>query len=281
MLSIVIPSRTEKFLDNTIRDVLEKATGEIEIFPVLDGYDCERIDDPRVHYIVMPETTYMKKRHAVHEALKQAKGEYIMCLDAHCMMAKGFDEQLIKDHQPDWVQIPRRNRLDAENWSLQSQVDDRPPIDYEYIMWPLNYNPSALHGFKWDKKTLDNIEKPIDETFNFQGSCWFMTREWFNKCNIFEIEGWQGWGQEAEEIGFKTRLNGGKVITNKNTWYAHLHKGPKYGRMYLMLKNEARASSDFSYNWIVNEHKDLFIETIEKFWPVPGWPSDWKERLWK
>jgi len=52
MLSICIPSRNEIFLNNTIRDVLKNATGKIEIFPILDGYEPdEYVDDYRVHYI--------------------------------------------------------------------------------------------------------------------------------------------------------------------------------------------------------------------------------------
>ena len=23
------------------------------------------------------------------------------------------------------------------------------------------------------------------------------------------------------------------------------------------------------------------INLIEKFWPIPGWPEDWKEKLWR
>ena len=38
MLSIAILSRTERFLNNTIKSILDNATGEIEVFPVLDGY---------------------------------------------------------------------------------------------------------------------------------------------------------------------------------------------------------------------------------------------------
>ena len=157
MLSIAIPSKTEKFLDRTIMDVLEKATGEIEIYPILDGYDCERIDDPRVHYIVLPTDGRMQKRHGINEMVKQCHGEYVMSLDAHCMMAKGFDEQLAKDHQPNWVQVPQRRRLDAENWCEQDQ-GGRPPIDYEYFMWSSLIKDKGLHGYKWDARTIERKE---------------------------------------------------------------------------------------------------------------------------
>lgn len=284
MLSIIIPSRTEKFLQRTIQDVLEKATGEIEVLPVLDGYELlpeEIVTDPRVKYIHLPAQPYTQKRHGINKAVSQSKGEYVMSLDAHCMMAKGFDEQLIRDHQPHWVQIPRRNRLDAENWSLQPQSDNRPPIDYEYFMFPPLERDHALHGFKWDARTLARWDIPVDDTIEFQGSCWFMTKDWFNEMGFMQTEGYTGWGQEAEEISLTTWKNGGAVKTNKNTWYAHLHKGAKYGRMYYMSRSENQRSYAYAYDLWLKQNKDFFISLVEKFMPMPGWPDDWKDRLWK
>jgi hypothetical protein len=208
-------------------------------------------------------------------------GDYVMSVDAHCMFAKGFDEQLVKDHQPDWVQVPRRHRLDAENWSIQPQSDSRPPIDYEYIMFnPLLVNNEGLHGFKWDSRTLARENIMIDDILTFQGSCWFMSKDWFNRRGFMSLD-YQGWGQEAEEISFETWKNGGRVVVNKNTWYAHLHKGTKYGRMYHLSKSENRKSYEYSYQkWIV-ENKEFFINLIERFMPLPGWPKDWKKKLWE
>lgn len=285
MISIVIPSKNEKFLQRTILDILEKATGDIEIFPVLDGYIIpieERVKDPRVTYILAEAKPYSQKRQAINSMVnKHAHGEYVMSVDAHCMFAKGFDEQLVKDHQPTWVQVPRRHRLDAENWSLQPQSDNRPPIDYEYIMFnPLLKDNEGLHGFKWDERTLARGDILIDDILTFQGSCWFMTKKWFQERGFMDVK-YQGWGQEAEEISFETWKNGGRVVVNKNTWYAHLHKGAKYGRMYFMSKDENRRSYEYSYDLWIRKNKEFFISLIERFMPLPGWPNNWKESIWK
>ena len=229
MLSVIIPSKNEIFLDQTIKDVLKNSTGEIEIIPVLDGYEPEElIQDGRVRYLRLPKTDYSKKRHGINQADDMARGEYVMSLDAHCMVDHGFDSQLIKDHQPNWVQVPRRNRLDAENWCLQDQ-HGKPPIDYEYFMWPLKFDPQALHGFKWDARSRERKNIPIDDILTMQASMWFMTKDWFKKMGFMQTEGYTGWGQEAEEICLTTWKNGGECKVNKNTWYAHLHKGHKYG----------------------------------------------------
>jgi glycosyltransferase involved in cell wall biosynthesis len=283
MLTVIIPSKTERFLQRTIQDVLEKATGEIEVLPVLDGYELppeEIVTDPRVRYIHLPSSNHTQKRNGVNKAVAESRGEYVMSADAHIMFAKGFDEQLAKDHQPNWVQVPRRNRLDPEAWSLQPQSDNRPPIDYEYIMFRPLLVDKAFHGFKWDEKTLRLHDKPIDDIIEFQGSCWFMTKDWFNKCGFMQVEGYTGWGQEAEEISMKTWQMGGECKVNKNTWYAHLHKGAKYGRMYWMSRQENKLSYIYAHqHWMV-ENKDFMISLFEKFMPMPGWPSNWKELLW-
>lgn len=281
MLSIVIPSKNEKFLIKTVKDILEKATGEIEVFPVLDGYEPEEIfDDPRVNWIRFPPTQYAKKRQAINLVNQISSGEYIMSCDAHCMFDKGFDEVLTKDLKDNWVVIPRRHRLDAENWCLQTQVDKRPPIDYEYLMWPKKFDPPAFHGFKWDAKTLERKDIMIDDIITMQGSCWVMSKKHFNNMGFMQIEGYQGWGQEGEEICMTTWYKGGRVVVNKNTWYAHLHKGPKYGRMYFLDKRETVRSYEYAYNLWVKERKDFFVSLIEKFGPMPGWPKDWKKELY-
>jgi hypothetical protein len=283
-VSIIIPSKTEKFLEPTIRDVLKNAEGDIEIFPVLDGYDVpkeEFVDDPRVHYLKLEPSTYTQKRHGVNLAVSKATGKYVMSLDAHCLVAKGFDKVLKEHHQSNWVQIPRRHRLDAEKWDLQIQCDSRPPIDYEYIIFHSLIKDRSIHGFKWDARTLERKDILIDDTIEFQGSCWFMTKDWFVKNGFMQVEGYRGWGQEAEEIGFTTWKNGGEVKTNKHTYYAHLHKGHKYGRMYYMSRDESRKSYAYSFNkWLI-ENKDFFIWLIGKFEPLPMWPKDWRDRLWK
>jgi hypothetical protein len=284
MISIVIPSKNEIFLKKTIEDVLIKSVGAVEIFPVLDGYDIpknEYIDDPRVKYVKLELTRHCKKRHGINLVLNNmSKGKYVMSLDAHCMLAHGWDEVLLKDLNDNEVVLPRRHRLDAENWCLQNQVDSRPPIDYEYIQWPLKHNPVSFHGFKWDSRTLERWNIPIDETMLIQGSFWLMHKTWFQKCGFMDIK-YQGWGSEGEEVCLQTYKNGGRVLSNKNTYFAHLHKGAKYGRMYFLPKSETTASIVYAYDLWVHQNKDFFIKYIERFWPLPGWPSNWEKHIYK
>jgi hypothetical protein len=283
MLSIIIPSKNELFLKRTIEDVLEKATGEIEIFPVLDGYDIpeeEVVKDGRVHYVHLEKTDYSKKRQGINKVVRElAHGEYVCWIDAHCMMAKGFDTQLIKDHQPNMVLVPKRKRLDPFTWTLQKQSDSRPDIDYEHFLWYGLLKDHGLHGFKWDKRTLERKDILVDDILTCQGSFFFMEKIWFEKCGFMDLK-YQGWGQESEEVVLQTIKMGGRVCVTKNTWYSHWHKG-KFGRGYHLPKKENLESYEYSFNHWCIENKELFIKHINNFPNQPNWPKNWEELLYE
>lgn len=277
MLSIIIPSRTEKFLNRTIQDILEKATGEIEIIPILDGYDdvkYEPVIDKRVRYVRFPNPIKYErhKRQGINTGVSISDGEFVAWCDAHCCFAKGFDEVLARDCEKKMVMVPRRHRLVPETWTGTSWAKE--PIDYEYFMWQ-HFKKGRLAGYKWDAKTIARKDIPIDDIFTAQGSFFFMTREWFDKCGFMHIKGYTGWGQEGEEVALTTLLNGGRAVVDKNTWYAHMHKGQMHGRMYKWTTVEP--SYDYSFNYWVREQKEFFISIIERFGLFPNWKPDWKD----
>lgn len=81
LVSIIIPYKNEPYLEKTVEDIKTKAQGEIEIILAPD----------------LEEGCHM--RQVINEAVKKAKGKYILKIDAHCLVAPGFDTQLVKDHQ--------------------------------------------------------------------------------------------------------------------------------------------------------------------------------------
>lgn len=281
-LTIIIPSRNERFLNNTIKDVLEKATGDIEVFPVLDGYELpadEIVQDKRVKYLHLDNTPTgrMQKRQGVNMGVALSTGDYVMSLDAHCLMAQGFDEVLTRDCQDDWIITPRRRKLDAANWCVK---EEETFFDYAYWMWR-RFITGELLEYHWDERTAQRLAIPIDETLTHQGSCWVMKKDWFLRNGFMQVEGYTGWGQESEEICLTTWSKGGKVMTDKNTWYAHLYKGKQWGRMYFMSKAQKNESIDYSYNYWVRENLDKFEKIIDKFMPIPNWPDNWQKYICK
>ena len=281
MLSIVIPARTEKYLNITIEGVLAAAVGEIEVFVVLDGYGdtpYEPVEDKRVKYISLPapDNYERHKRQAINTAVSISHGKYVMWLDAHCILAEGFDEVLAKDCEDNWMVVPRRKRINTvEKW--EATDGGRPSIDYEYFMWQF-LKKGRLAGYKWETKAMANKGIMIDDIFTCQGSFAFMTRKHFDRMGFMKIAGYTGWGQEGEELCLTTLLNGGRAVVNKNTWYAHLHKGQMHGRMYKWTNVEP--SYDYSFNYWVHENRDFFTSIIDKYMPIPNFSKDWEKKLY-
>lgn len=215
-VSVIIPSRCERFLDQTILDIQKKFRGPYEIIVTLDGGWAQPIKG--VRYIYNKEAKGM--RTAINQAVVIASGKYIMKLDAHCMVDEGIDEKLKAVHQENWVQAPRRKRYDPYKWELTDL--ESPDVDYMFV--------SNFKGHKDNDKNRDPElkKKLIDDTQVFQGSCYFMTKDFFNKLGLLDDKNFGKIGSEAMEIAFKCRHAGGRVIVNKNTWYAHAHLGCHY-----------------------------------------------------
>jgi glycosyltransferase involved in cell wall biosynthesis len=280
-VSVIIPSRNEKFLPQTIKDVLDKAAGDIEVIPVLDGYTCEDpiFNDKRVKLIYKPEVQGM--RSAINSAAIVANGEFLMKTDAHCMFAQGYDSVLKAECDDNWIVIPRRISLEAETWSIKDT--GKSPVDYHYLSWPYaKLGEIGMHGNVWNERARNRKDILIDDEMSTQGSCWFMTRDHFEFLGGFSSVGYGTFVQEAQEFGNKTWLSGGRMVINKKTWYAHLHKGKQYGRGYYISKREMVTGALYSADYWMNnkwaERKYDIDYLIERFWPVPTWPDDWKEQ---
>ena len=278
-VSIIIPSRNERFLPQTVTDLLSKG-GDIEVIAVLDGYwpDPPLPEDKRL--IQLHRGNAMGMRAAINSAAEIATGEWLMKCDAHCMFGEGYDEILQADCADNWVVIPRRYSLDAENWTTYPKEY----IDSMYIFFPyLHPDDLGLHARPWYQRGRERRDIMIDEDMSFQGSCWFMRRDHFHRIGGLTEIGYKTFMGEPQEIGFKTQLGpwGGQVMRNKKTWYAHLHKGTRYGRGYFMPKSERTIGNAYSFDfwwhdrWTERAHD--FEWLIDHFWPIPDWPEDWRK----
>ena len=284
-VSVLIPARNEKFLNNTIREVLGKAAGDVECIVTLDGAPpvAPLPDDPRLS--VIRNATARGIGACLSQMVQAATGQYILKLDAHCILAEGYDEALQADCDYDWLVVPGRYQLLDETWT-----PGRGPIHYLYLTYPWLCEPQfgcGMHGKKWlgenglegryfyrEKRDAHIL---LDDMITFQGSCYFM-----HKARFVELGGVEDRFQltmEAATIGLKTWLSGGRCVRNKKTWYAHLHKGARHGRGYFVSKHYSsesnRIAADFWMNDRWAERRRGMRWFVEHFWPLPGWPDDW------
>jgi glycosyltransferase involved in cell wall biosynthesis len=282
LVSVIVPSRSERFLVPTVQDLLAKAEGDIEVIVVLDGYwpDPPLPEDPknRIRVIHFGEAKGM--RPAINAAATIARGEYLLKCDAHVLVEPGFDTVLREDYaEQNWVLIPRRDRLDPENWC---RLDvGKPPIDAHYLSNPLerpNDPACGIHGTVWNARAQKRTHILVDEEMSTQGSFWFMSRRHWEWLGPMDVSKYGSFIQEAQEFGCKTWLGGGKVMRTIRTTYLHLHKGSKFGRMYSLRGcNHEQGAKFATWYWMTDQWPERVHDLcwlIRRFWPVPTWGSD-------
>ncbi len=257
MLSIIIPSYKDPLLQKTIDSLLENAEGEIEIVVVLDGYWPTEFDwsDPRIKIVHLGKNRGM--REAINTGVAVSKGEFIMRTDEHCMFGKGYDVILTKDIEDDWIVTPRRFYLDTVKW----EVMDIPFVDYEKLC--IDQERMKFAGVPWTARTKERSVIPIDETMAMQGSCWVMKRNHWNKViGKLQSEGYNTHYQDSIEMVFKTWKMGGKLMVNKNTWFAHRHRN--FNRTHNYPNNLANES--FAY--ALSVWKEYYDNEIVPKWKI-------------
>lgn len=300
-VSVIIPSRNEHFLQKTVDDLLSKSEGDVEIIVVMDGTEQDVRPDKRVIKIrhgLLGDNYGL--RDTVNLGVRAASGEYILKDDGHTMWDQGWDVKLLADMQDDWVVIPRRWRLEPETWTrtTESENDKRPPVDYMFIAYPYerpNDRTCGLHGDIWKSAYYNRLDKDIDDVMTMQGSAYFMKRSyWFELMpNGMDSSLYGPFTHESQEISMKAWLSGGRVIVNKKTWYAHLHKGKKYGTGYGFTTKQWEKWAELhekgrvyaiDYWMTTQDYKYDFQWLLDKFWNfdgvgIPTWADNWKERI--
>jgi glycosyltransferase involved in cell wall biosynthesis len=288
--SIIIPCRVESYevspgisvLKRTVQDVYEKATGDFEVIVVFDGPPYQELGDyPNLKTIHLPEWGGIKN--ALNVGAKESDGKYLFKIDAHCMMCYGFDEVLQESMEDNWVVMPRFYVLDAENWRWQ----DGRFYDYFMLPSPFAYRNGFVFqaGGHWPERTKEKLGIALDENMKLHGSCWYMTKDFYcNKLGGLDPTNGAGtWCGEDIEISLKTWLGpwGSRLMVNKRTWYAHMHRGGQRPREWSGPYKEALKSAVWTANyWMKNQWEERIHDIdwlIEKFWPIPTWADDWKE----
>jgi len=285
-VSIVIPSRNELFLVKTVNDLLAKAHGDIEILVVLDGYwEHDLPADPRVKQLHFGQARGM--RPGINAGIAASTGDYILKCDGHTLWDEGYDLKLIQNyHEDNWILVPRRYALDPENWRIeQGRPDNKYPIDYHMMVEPFNsYGDSnpGLHGTEWRQRREQRKHIQLDDEMSSQGSGWFISRKCWEWLGPQDVEHYGNFVHEFQEMGLKCWLGGGAVKVLKDTYYCHLYKGKRYGRMYSMQgSNHDNGVSFCTWFWMTDQPFKNRVHNlkwlIEKFAPVPTWPADLDE----
>lgn len=254
-LSVIIPSWKDKYLIKTIQSLLDNSElgSDLELIIVLDGYWREDIqNDPRVKILHLGANRGM--RGAINAGVSISKGKFIMRTDEHCVFGKGYDRIMTDACEPNWIMTAKRFFLDPVKW----EVMDLPPVEYERLRLQTVGDSRKFCGIPTQRPDRDGIM--VDETQAMQGSMWLMSKKWWETV-IVELQS-EGYGthlQDSHEMVFKTWKAGGKLMLNKNTWFAHKHVS--FPRVHNYGGEIARKAVQYSYDtW-----KDYYREIKKTF----------------
>ncbi len=305
-LSVLIPSRNEMFLAQTVDEVLKNKRGNTEIIVGLDGLwsDPPVTDHPDVTILYSGKP--IGQRAITNQICRLSKAKYIMKLDAHCTVDEGFDVKLLADMQDNWTMVPTMYNLHAFDWKCRkcgkrwyqsptptyclnadmtrNEGCDSTEFERVIVFKPRENRKSMFYRFD---KTLHfqywgqlgnrpEQQGELAETLSLQGSCFVMTREKYWELNICD-EAHGSWGQQGVEVALKTWLTDGRVVVNKKTWYAHMFRtqGGDFGFPYPLSGSDVERARQYSRslflqgNWPLAKHSLQWV--LDKFKPVPDW----------
>lgn len=292
-LSVLIPARNEEYLGKTIEELLLSIEGNTEVIAVLDGYIPNpplNITDPRVTIIYLPQS--VGQRAATNKAANLAKGKYLMKLDAHCALDKGFDVKMLQAFQEvgdNVTMIPLMRNLHVWDWvcpeghrHYQGRSDKYQKCEScgkecaKEVVWIPKTSPQSscfrfdktMHFQYWRDRVLDGDGLPegLNETMSIQGSCFMLTKEKYWELDICSETDFNSWGQQGVEVACKTWMSGGKVLCNRKTWYAHMFR--TQGGDFTFPYENPQAK--------VNENREISRELFERNkWPQAVRPFQW------
>lgn len=312
-LSILIPSRNEMFISNTVEDILKNKRGKTEVIVGLDGVWAEPpiADHPDVRIVHVSESR--GQRSMTNTLAKLSKAKYLAKCDAHCAFDEGFDVKLMeamKDHD-DWTVVPIMRNLHAFDWKCMQcgkrtyqgptpttanafdKCADCGNADVNKfqrkLVWhgkpapnstSYCFDPEPHFQYFNDFKKRPEGQGDITPTMSLQGSFFMLTREKYWELDICDEGAFGSWGSQGIEVACKTWLSGGQVMCVQTTWYAHMFRtqGGDFGFPYQHPQSKVEAAKKTArtmfFDGTWDKQKYPLSWLVEKFWPVYKWTDE-------
>lgn len=306
-LSIIIPARNEEWLAKTVETLLENIEGNTEIIIIEDGqWSSPGIpQDPRVTVVFLPES--IGQRAAINLGVKLSSAKYIMKLDAHCWVSKGFDRELMSNAPYEYTIVPRMYNLHVFNWVCRKcgnkwyqgpqpkhcmldksagkvgrdenpDCDNTTEFDRE-VVWKPKKSPETdamlfdtnLQFKYWSryKRRQDPDINKVVPTMSCLGACFFMHRERFWETGGCD-EGHGSWGQQGTEHAMKAWTGPGKD-PNRGLY---VNRKASFAHMF-------RTQDGFKFPYpMTNEQQEFARQYSQKIWKENAWPLATRDLNW-
>jgi glycosyltransferase involved in cell wall biosynthesis len=265
-LSVVIPSYKDKYNRNTVEDLLKNSElgDELEIIVVQDGYSMPEewvVKDPRVIYVKQGKNLGM--RGSINTGVRVARGEFFMRLDEHCSFGKGYDRILTESCQKNKVMTARRFFLNPERWEV---MKEKGFVDYEKLtIQHISNEERKFSGKPWKERNEKRKDVMIDETEAMQGSMWIANRDFFlATVGELQTENFGPLIQDSVEVCMQYWKAGGKLILNKETWFAHKHRDFK--RTHNNGSPENPSQNSKGYKHALDLWEEYYLNELRPNW---------------
>ena len=301
-LSLLIPSRNEMFLKNTIEDILKNIEADTEIIAVLDGQWAE----PQIEQNERVNLIYVNKsigqRAGQNLACKLSRAKYVMKVDAHCSFDKGFDRKMIEGFEKikeevtmvpimrnlwafdwkcmkcgkKWYQGPTPTKCKEENFKGTGKPCESKEFKRK-VVWIGKNNPQSVsycfdkephfqyfNDYKKRPEYKKDLETGFTETMSLQGSCFMLKRENYWDWEVCDEKA-GSWGNQGIEAALATWLTGHRVLCNHNTWYAHMFRtqGGDFSFPYENKGSEVKNTKNYVVDKYWNFKHPKQKETVE------------------
>jgi glycosyltransferase involved in cell wall biosynthesis len=267
ILSVIMPGYKDKYSQDTIRDLLKNSElgDQLEIIHVWDGFypEFEIVQDPHVRYIHLGKNRGM--RGAINAGVAIARGKFFCRLDEHCCFAKGWDKELTDTCKENEIMTARRYFLDPVKWEV---MKDQGYVDHERLdIMNVSDTVRKFHGKRWKERDAKQKDVPISEMTAMQGSMWIANREFFLKTvGELQTEGYGPLIQDSVEVCMKYWKAGGRLMLNKNTWFAHKHRS--FARTHNNGTKENPAQQDQGYTYALEQWEDYYLNELQPKWKL-------------
>jgi hypothetical protein len=147
-------------------------------------------------------------------------------------------------------------------------MKDQGYVDYEkLVIQDCGNGVYKFAGRPWKSRDEAHKEKMIDQTMAMQGSCWVMPHKWWKDViGELDTENYGPLYQDSHEMIFKTWKAGGKMVLNKNTWFAHKHRS--FPRTHSNGTKENPSNNEACWKYSLDTWKDYYENEIRKIWNI-------------
>jgi len=215
VVSVLIASREEAYLQRTINCLRESAEGPLEILVGLDGPQKEPgVEPTKEPYIEVQFHDIVGRRHIFNFLAQKSTGSFLFIIDGHCTMSQGWDTKLKEQCKDKTIVVSCIDMIDELTWKPCNAAHKQVYLNRDLVEKWLNSNqlPEEVKN------------QTVQEMMGFTGCAWMITRNTYFYYRGYNINLYF-YGGDGPEWALKMWLSGGKVLLHTDVVCAHLFKG--------------------------------------------------------